>query len=328
MLDLLNHPRVRQLLTLAFLTGALVCMFPLGTYPMKWWARHAEHITLGYLALGLVFLVLNNSRLMFVCFGCSAAISFFLSEKTNPKIKDATPTDMPFVKVAHFNVNSSEGQVADFMQSILAREADVIALEEVTPGWDSVLIHTLGPQYPHYSCISGLVNGLAVFSRFPLVLVDTFYYQEMPNLAVSLRPEDFDRDIWVINSLTKPPLSGSSFESLKGHLERISFFANKVGAPVVTVGDYNSVSWSPEIIEFRKATRLSDSRRGIKPTEPDGRFPLFNVPVDHIFYSTDFFDCLRFETISNPHNDHIGIESVLQMKAKAPVIMDKSMLFW
>lgn len=314
-LDFLNRPRLRQLLTLCFLMGALVCMFPPDSYTMKWWARHAEQVTLGYLALGLVFFVIDNSRLMFVCFGCSAALSFFLSEKTNNRIKEHKPTDMPFVKVAHFNVNSSEGQAQDFLQSILQRGADVISIEEVTPGWDSVLIQTLGKTYLHYTCLPALNNGIALFSRFPFAQADTFYYHEMPNLSVLIRPEGFDRKVRVIASLVRPPLSGTAFENMKAHFERISFFANKLETPVITVGDYNSVSWSQEILEFRKATHLSDTRRGIKPSEPDGKFPLFNVPVEHIFYSTDFFDCIGFENISNAHSDHLGIEATLQVKA-------------
>lgn len=36
---------------------------------------------MGFVVLGLLFLIGNNSRLMFVCLGCGAAISFHYHEK-------------------------------------------------------------------------------------------------------------------------------------------------------------------------------------------------------------------------------------------------------
>ncbi len=76
-----NHPRVRQFLTLVFLSGALACIFVPDTPFFHWWAQQNIYVALGYAVLALFFLFLNNSRLMFVCLGCGAVISFHYHEK-------------------------------------------------------------------------------------------------------------------------------------------------------------------------------------------------------------------------------------------------------
>ena len=75
-----EHARVRQLLTIALLSGTLLCIFPPQQPAFQWWADQAFYIALGYLLFGLFFLIVDKPRLMFVCFGCSAAICFFKNE--------------------------------------------------------------------------------------------------------------------------------------------------------------------------------------------------------------------------------------------------------
>ena len=75
-----DHARVRQLLTLAMLSGTLICIFPPQQPAFRWWAEQSFFIALGYLLFGLFFLIVDKPRLMFVCFGCSAAICFFKNE--------------------------------------------------------------------------------------------------------------------------------------------------------------------------------------------------------------------------------------------------------
>ena len=77
-----NHPRVRQVLTVLLLSGALCCIFPPARPEFQWWAQQSFYVAMGFVALGLLFLLGNNSRLMFVCLGCGAAISFHYHEKT------------------------------------------------------------------------------------------------------------------------------------------------------------------------------------------------------------------------------------------------------
>lgn len=78
--SIFDNRRVRQGLTVVLLAGSLACIFPPKLPAFQWWAEHAVFVATGFLLLGLFFLVINKSRLMFVCLGCSAAICFFKNE--------------------------------------------------------------------------------------------------------------------------------------------------------------------------------------------------------------------------------------------------------
>lgn len=312
--DFLDNTRVRQLVTLAFLVGALLCMFPPDSYWLNWWASYAEIITLSYLAFGLFFLIIQKSKLMFVSFGCCAAISFYLNE-TNPKIKVDVPTEQPKLKLAHFNISSNGGMEEEFIQSVIKSNADFVSFQEVDPVWDSLLHNRFNSIFPFRVSLPQISpNGVSVFSKIKFNSVDTFYYENSPTIFVSITPPGSKKAIHIFSTYVSPPLSSVSMKSLRQHLWKLAFEINKFDTPVVALGDYNIVPWSPEIKEFRAATHLEEARRGIKPTVPDGKFPLFNVPLDHIFYSTSF-ECLSFESISNEYSDHLGIEAILQLKS-------------
>lgn len=87
-----NHPRVRQILTLVFLSGAVVCIFPPSDPAFQWWAEHSIGVALGYVVLAILFLFFNNSRLMFVCLGCGAVISFNSHEKMMRSLHQQDPS--------------------------------------------------------------------------------------------------------------------------------------------------------------------------------------------------------------------------------------------
>jgi len=61
--------------------------------------RTAQYISLSYLILGLICLFFNKFRVLMICFGCSAAISFLVHEmtiaprKTFPEKKNWNQTD-------------------------------------------------------------------------------------------------------------------------------------------------------------------------------------------------------------------------------------------
>lgn len=78
--SIFDNRRVRQGLTIVLLVGSLACIFPPKHPAFQWWAAHAVFVAFGFLLAGLFFLIVNKSRLMFVCLGCSAAISFIKNE--------------------------------------------------------------------------------------------------------------------------------------------------------------------------------------------------------------------------------------------------------
>lgn len=90
--SIFDNQRIRQGLTILLLAGSLACIFPPNLPFFRWWAEHAALVATGFLLLGLFFLIVNKSRLMFVCLGCSAAICFFKNEIDEPTQPDGSPT--------------------------------------------------------------------------------------------------------------------------------------------------------------------------------------------------------------------------------------------
>ena len=72
-----NRLLVRQALTIVLLLLAVSVMLLSGEPRVAWWAAW---IALGYVLLAMVLLIFNQTRLMFVCLGCSAAICLFFNE--------------------------------------------------------------------------------------------------------------------------------------------------------------------------------------------------------------------------------------------------------
>lgn len=78
-----KRPVVRQVLTIVLLLVAVSVMVLSGDTRVAWWAAW---IALGYVLLAMVLLIFNQTRLMFVCLGCSAAICLFFNEtRTIPR---------------------------------------------------------------------------------------------------------------------------------------------------------------------------------------------------------------------------------------------------
>jgi endonuclease/exonuclease/phosphatase (EEP) superfamily protein YafD len=316
--------RTRQILTLLLVFGSLLCMFPPESYTLRWWSGHAQLIVLGYLMLSMGFLIARQERLMFVCLGCCAAMAYYLNESINSKLGAPSPTNSARLTIAHFNVGASGESSENIISMIRARQADLVSCQELTVAWDTVLqqgIHDLYPysvRLPDWSS-----NGLAVYSKMPFQHLDTFYFKEMPILLGKIRLNGTDTLFCFASSITRPTLSGRDFSNLREQLKQISYEANMMAAPVFAFGEFNTVPWSAEILEFKSATRLLDSRKPMQTTVPNGYFQLFEVPVDHIFYSNQF-ECLNFEELSSKKSAHVGIEAVFQLKQNLPKDVEKT----
>lgn len=75
-----NNHRIRQLTVILLLVGTLACIFPIQYPQAQWWMSHNQWVAVAYVFIGLFFLVIDNRRLMFASFGCSAAICFYAIE--------------------------------------------------------------------------------------------------------------------------------------------------------------------------------------------------------------------------------------------------------
>ena len=269
-------------------------------------ARFAAQIMLGYLLLGFVFLFFRQQKLMFTSFACCAGLCLFLKYASDGQLIFPVKSDGNTLNVAHFNVSSSMNDFQETIKEILAIDADVISLQEVTPDWDYELKSSLQKKYPYSKTVVRLDPfGLAIYSRLPLISTDTFMYEDIPNIVGTVQVNDKQQEVCFIASHTLPVFYTNDYERQRNHLMAIAKYSSSTNCPVITIGDYNAVPWSYEIQDFKAAANLNDSRRGFMPAS-DGAFSLFQIPSDHIFYS-DHLECVDFQEINNSSSEHLGI---------------------
>ncbi len=302
--------------------GVVYCVRPGWFGEMNTGADYAVQLMLGYLTLGLLFLVLKRPRLTFVSFLGCAVLALFLRHSVTSST-DAVPVPPPagnpfwatfgkssphHFSVAHFNLSNATANVSGALQAMRYSDADLLSVQELTPLWTQLLIDSLKDFYPHYTYIEDIgMFGLAVFSRYELCELDTFYFRGVPNLSGCVWTES-GREVHFFTTHTFPALDKISAQHQQQHFQIVEDYLAARKPPLMFVfGDFNAVPWSNEILRLRKRANLLDSRTGFMNTYNDGQVSFFDIPYDHIFFSPTF-RCLEFKTLNAPDAWHLGIQ--------------------
>ncbi len=302
----LNIGLVELLLISVILITSVFCIYTPEFLPIKWGANYAPQLMLFYFGFGLVLLGFNKPKFTFMSFACAGALCLFLKETSHKEMKHAIATDYEDVTIAHFNLANSESDYDMTVSAMLETNADIISVQELTIDWEDILVDGLVEKYPYQISIPDLgLNGLAIYSKYEIKEEEVFYYDNIPNIKAKINLSDTE-SFYFIASHTMPALDSKSYEALREHLKMVEMECNKIDAPLITFGDYHSVSWSKELRELKQNTLLKDSRRLFTPSYPSGRIDILEVPIDHIFYS-DAFKCTKFSALNGKTSPHLGI---------------------
>ncbi|MEL6635231.1 MAG: endonuclease/exonuclease/phosphatase family protein [Bacteroidota bacterium] len=311
--QLLNARPIQLILGLLILFGAISCIFTPNYFFFKMGARFAGLLMLGYLALGLVFLLLRQPRLMFLSFGCCAGLCLFLKNSSNSLLKAPARNNQLSIRVAHFNVSASDGDFESTLKAIKQSKADLISIQEVTPDWEYILSESLGEKYPYSaSMVRFDPYGLSIYSKHPIQALDTFYYEEIPNFSGVIKAKRARKSFKFICAHTTPPLYSQAYDAMRNHLRVVAAEARRDSLPVVMIANLNAPPWWAEVQELRSNAQLFDSRRSATYSLSE----VLRSPGDYIFHSAEF-NCLSFENIVSPQSSHLGIKGQYQFKANA-----------
>ena len=206
--------------------------------------------------------------------------------------------------MAHFNLTNTDS-ISQITKAVNDAHADLIAVHEVTPDWTNLLEDSLSSFFPHHHTMVDIgIFGMAIYSRHAIESIDTFFYQEIPNLKGCIKKEE--ELLCFLSIQTEPALNDFSLRRLKEHLSIVGAETQNFDSPTVVLGDFNSVSWSGEIKSFLEQANLTESRKGFMPYPVVSTDAMFQVPLDHIFYS-DKLQCTQFENIVTTDSKHLGI---------------------
>ena len=273
-------------------------------YPIfKTTTNYAVQIMFVYLFASIGFLLLKKPGLLFTGFACTAALCLFLQQSSNKDLVFPKINGEQKISVAQFNMSAASDDVNASIKSIIEADADVISLQEITPDWQPILKTKLAKKYPYHSLVYRTEDflGIALYSRFPFTKMDTIYCEKTPNLIAKV---EVDRQpIYLAATYFYPELNDSDLDRIDKHKSILKTYFQQVHDPVINFGEFNQVQWTSFIKEYKNEMNLLDSRR----------FPFFDNPTDHIFFSKDF-ECIDFKTITNAYTNHLGICGEYQIK--------------
>jgi hypothetical protein len=302
----LKSKLLSNIISIGLIGGTLLVVFTPDIVIIKKFAGYSVHFMLALLLAGLLFLILRQQRLMLISFACCAILCIYFKKVANINIIPPLKTSEPTFRLAHFQTSDLTTNWADNLKFIAGEQIDIISFIEITPEWELVLKEFFETVYPYHIYMVRIdYLGSCIFSRFPIITTDTFYYKQNPNLSVSFRITDhysFD----LICSNTQPPLFRRSYEELRGQLNIIAENVMTNPGPTLTVGNYNLDQFSTELQMFRSKAGLSDSRKSLY-------LSLNHTPTNHIFYS-NHLECLSFSNLFNPVSLFIGIVGEYQFK--------------
>jgi len=302
--NILGHKMTQAIVGLFILLGVYIIMYPPDIEIFKKTSEFAVQAMFGMLFLGFVFLIFNQTRLMFISMMACGLLAFYLKTASNSNMMFPEQNILPKLKVAHFNLASFEKYDKSFQKLIYDTDCDVISFQEYTPDWDNYVAENLLSQYPFaHRMTRADLFGMAIFSKKRIKNTEVFKHNDIPNLNITINSGV--QDVHIISSHIAPSLI-SKVES-KDHLAELADYIDKLKNPSITLGDFNQVNWSQNIKEFRDKTGLSPSRR--RPAS----ISITEFPYDHIFYSK-LLECIKFWEIEDGNKNHLGIAGIYQTK--------------
>ena len=293
-----------------FLSGGLIALTFFAIYPFdiplfECLSEYSVQYIFILLGVGMIFLIIDHKKLMFVSLGSAAILCVFLKKHSNYNLVLPVENKQPSISIAHYNLSNITYSPEAFLEVIKNSSAELISFQEFNPFWDKLLSTELNKNYIECLKVTRIDPfGTAIFSKIQLISKDTLYSAEKPGLTASIKLGNEVVDIY--STYIIPSLNEDSNEKAQNQLSQISNQIKQNKRSAIVLGEFNDVYWSNNIRSFRSDNKLFNSRRN---TEPGS----FEVPYDHIFYTSDL-ECTYFQELNDPSNHKIGILGRYQLR--------------
>ena len=275
---------------------------------------------LGYAVVAAASLLLRKKLMAAVSsVGCIMIMVFLSPHISSESIVGNFNSEQANFRVAHFNVLGSNKQYDAIAQRAISSQAAVLSFQELDVNWVNQLIERLEKDYPYYNFVMGKPHGVAVFSKYPLRNMDVYFWFGKPTLVgdivfpnerkqmASLSPISVadSTEIHFVAMHTLSPRNQDRYQKRNRHLEAVANYLSQIDRPVLVMGDFNIVPWSPTMVQMKEKAHLHDSRKTITPTYPSN-FKLGGIPIDYILYSSQL-QCIQFNSMDTEGSDHRGV---------------------
>jgi len=196
----------------------------------------------------------------------------------------------------------------DQLDIIEAQNPDLIAFQEYTDLWHTVLSRNLSQSYPH--SITQIANdpfGIAIYSKHPITdgAVQIFSTVSFPAISADIQIDEFNVRVMAVHP--PPPSSTKRYLNRNQFMERIALESKAQDGAVLVVGDLNATPWTSHFTDMLKTGGLRNASAGfgLQYTWPSGKFAQ-RIPIDHILVNAKI-GVDHFETIHLQGSDHRNV---------------------
>lgn len=192
------------------------------------------------------------------------------------------------LRIVMANVNSENGQYADFISWVGQRKPDMIIVIEATPEWAKVLA-PLDAYYPHKVSLPRRDPfGLLVFSKVAFEKQQVLGFGDGQHPSLFLRVKKDGRELGIVATHPVPPVDSELFALRNRELDSAAEVVARIKGARILIGDLNISQWSPYFTAMRERGGLRDGRDGIGilPTWP-AMLPGLMIPIDHLLVSSE-----------------------------------------
>lgn len=254
--------------------------------------------------MALIGYLVNQKQILLGSLVFTAILCLFLKDASSNNLQTPQENNQMKLAVGHVNVSSVEASYKTFLSQVKVENLDVISFQEIKPDWSIFLRKELSEIYP-YQAENVRIDpfGMAIYSKYPIVNVDTIFYKQVPGLEVMILLPD-ENKIRVFNTMLLPSIDNQLDELQDNQLKYLGNYLNQNQSTSLIMGDFNMVYWSSRIRDFRIKTGLKNSRRDVSSS-------VLSIPYDHIFHSPDL-ECTMFRDLVDSLGYRLGISANLQ----------------
>jgi endonuclease/exonuclease/phosphatase (EEP) superfamily protein YafD len=258
---------------------------PLG-WPFELFAHFRWQVGIAALALLLASLVLRRPWMMVVA--CVTVVmqwlpGVFMSGRAAAHEPTAlTCRDDP-LRIVTANAWFASTDHAQLVAWLSHSDADIIALQEITPQW-ALALESLAQTYPYRKMMPREdPYGIALLSRWPIDDVRSmdFAGDGMPTLVANV--DVHGRKLRVIALHTRWPVTPELQVARDRALQQATALALTQPDATILLGDLNLTPYAPAFARLVSESGLQDALAGEawRPTWQAGFWPLA-LPIDHV----------------------------------------------
>nr|WP_299390147.1 endonuclease/exonuclease/phosphatase family protein [uncultured Gelidibacter sp.] len=241
-----------------------------------WWIRmfdfpHIQLTSLTFIAI-LVYYIKFDFRnikdyafitLLIACFIFQFAKIVPFTPFYNKEVLDAsTDKNQPKIKLLTANVLQKNEKDDELKNIIKELDADIMVFTEANNRWRDAIVRTLSSDYK-YKVELPLDNtyGILMYSKLELVNPEVKFMvtDSIPSIHTKVRlPQGDLAQVYAIHPTPPMPQENPLSTDRDAELMMTSELARNSRIPVIVIGDFNDVAWSPTTLLFQATGELLD----------------------------------------------------------------------